>query len=70
MQLNDEWIRKNIGMITPGTAKFLLERAALQKISLSRDVIFMLDSKVRGEQRRNGPRPLDWAERASGEKND
>jgi hypothetical protein len=70
MQLNDDWIRRNIGTITPGTAKFLLERAARQKIILSRDVIFLLDARVRGEPQAPVSRRPDWAERAAGEKNE
>lgn len=70
MRLNDDWIRRNIGTITPGTAKFLLERAAMQKIALSNDVIFLLDGRIRALAaiRPEQPRRLDWAERASGEK--
>ena len=68
MQLNDDWIRRNIGTITPGAAKFLLERAARQKIALANDVIFLLDGRIRAQNQPEAPRRLDWAERAAGEK--
>lgn len=68
MQLNDDWVRKNISMVTPGTAKFLLERVVNQRLSLSLDVIRMLEDRIRGDAAPYPARPPDWAERAAGEK--
>jgi hypothetical protein len=66
LRLDDEWIRKNVSMVTPGAAKFILERVGLGRLTLSQDVIDLLEG-IAGGGSRGGHKP-DWAERAAGDK--
>lgn len=70
MKLDDQWIRENIGTLPPGSAKFLLDRVAIGKLSVSKKTARLLEAKANGSATGPAARPLDWAERAAGERAD
>jgi hypothetical protein len=68
VRLDDEWIRKNEGIITPETAKFLLSHLAQGRIVLNQESAGILKRRMSGSGP-SGPVPPgpDWAERAAGD---
>ncbi len=65
--LNDDWILRNVGDLTPEAAKFLIERVERGTLKISRESIDALRRRAFGQVGGAVPPGPDWAERAAGE---